>query len=72
MTFAGGQVLADWPGLRKQDLYEGRDLYPTADLRSVFKTLLIDHLELSPQHVEERVFTDSSAAKPMAVLLRQA
>ena len=29
---AGGRVIADWPGLRPGDLYEGRDLKPTASL----------------------------------------
>jgi uncharacterized protein (DUF1501 family) len=30
----GGQVLGDWPGLAEADLYEGRDLMPTRDVRA--------------------------------------
>ncbi|MEM7523450.1 MAG: DUF1501 domain-containing protein [Pseudomonadota bacterium] len=29
----GGAVYGDWPGLRERDLYEGRDLTPTMDVR---------------------------------------
>lgn len=31
----GGKVLGRWPGLAEADLYAGRDLMPTADVRSV-------------------------------------
>lgn len=31
----GGRVLADWPGLAAQALYEGRDLRPTAALEDI-------------------------------------
>jgi uncharacterized protein (DUF1501 family) len=34
---AGGRVIADWPGLSSRALYQGRDLAPTLDLRSVLK-----------------------------------
>jgi uncharacterized protein (DUF1501 family) len=37
---AGGRVLADWPGLKPGDPYAGRDLKPTADLRSVIRAAL--------------------------------
>lgn len=30
----GGQVLGNWPGLREGDLYDGRDLMPTSDVRA--------------------------------------
>ena len=42
---AGGRVLADWPGLSPDRLFENRDLQPTADLRSIAKGLLRDHLQ---------------------------
>lgn len=69
---AGGRVLADWPGLRQSDLYQGRDLQPTTDLRSVFKGILADHLELPDSWIETRVFPDSSAATPMRGLVNSA
>lgn len=42
----GGRVLADWPGLAEDQLFEKRDLQPTRDLRSIAKGLLRDHLRL--------------------------
>ncbi|MEQ1710484.1 MAG: DUF1501 domain-containing protein, partial [Hyphomicrobium sp.] len=61
----GGRVLADWPGLAPQALFEGRDLAPTRDLRSVFKGLLRDHLGLPDGALATRVFPDSAAIKPL-------
>ena len=66
----GGRVLADWPGLRKADLYEGRDLMPTADARSLFKGILADHLEIPASVLERSVFPDSATAPPMRNLIR--
>lgn len=67
----GGRVLADWPGLRAGDLYAGRDLKPTADLRSLFKAALRDHMGVEEARLEREVFPDSSSAKPMDGLFRQ-
>ncbi len=66
----GGRVLADWPGLGKSDLYEGRDLMPTADARSLFKGILADHLDIPDSLLERSVFPDSAAAPPMENLIR--
>lgn len=66
----GGRIIADWPGLRQGDLYQGRDLLPTADLRSVFKGILTDHLQLADGFVAQEVFPDSAAAKPAEGLIR--
>ncbi len=66
---AGGRVIADWPGLATSALYEGRDLKPTLDLRSVFKGVLAAHLGVAERDLEERVFPDSRAATPMAGLV---
>jgi len=61
----GGKVIADWPGLGNNNLYEGRDLYPTADIRSLFKGILEEHLLLPDNFVERVVFPDSAAARPI-------
>jgi uncharacterized protein (DUF1501 family) len=61
----GGRVIADWPGLKEADLYEGRDLKPTTDLRTVLKGLLRDHVRVADQALAGAVFPDSVAAKPM-------
>jgi uncharacterized protein (DUF1501 family) len=58
----GGKMLADWPGLRKNELYEERDLAPTLDMRSIFKTVLHDHLHVTRQGLENDIFPESSSA----------
>jgi uncharacterized protein (DUF1501 family) len=65
----GGRVLADWPGLREQALYEGRDLAPTRDLRSVLKGVLRDHLGLPESALNAGVFPDSAAVAALDGLL---
>jgi len=67
---AGGRVMTDWPGLRSADLYQGRDLKPTTDMRSVFKAVLAEHLELPETYLESVVFPDSKAAPPMRDIVR--
>jgi uncharacterized protein (DUF1501 family) len=67
----GGKIVTDWPGLSNNNLYEGRDLRPTTDTRSLFKAVLIEHLELPEEFVEREVFPNSSSAKPLQGLIRQ-
>ena len=66
----GGRVLAEWPGLGKSDLYEGRDLMPTMDVRSLFKGVLADHLQVSDALLERSVFPDSKSAPRARDLVR--
>ena len=66
----GGRIVADWPGLRDGDLYRGRDLQPTTDLRSLFKGILIEHLGLDDTFVAAKVFPDSQSARPLTNLAR--
>ena len=65
----GGRVLADWPGLRGDQLFEGRDLQPTRDLRAIAKGLLRDHLQLPPAAIAA-AFPGSAAVAPEGQLLR--
>lgn len=65
----GGVIHSDWPGLRDADLYEGRDLKPTMDIRSVFKAILIQHMRIDPDFVERVVFPNSAAAREIARLV---
>jgi uncharacterized protein (DUF1501 family) len=65
----GGRVIADWPGLKPAQLYEGRDLKPTTDLRAVLKGLLRDHLRVEESVLASTVFPDSADAAPMAGLV---
>lgn len=66
----GAKVVADWPGLGKSDLYAGRDLQPTTDLRSVFKSVLEQHLAIDARFVDKTVFPDSKDARPVENLIR--
>jgi uncharacterized protein (DUF1501 family) len=67
---AGRRMIADWPGLRAADLHEGRDLRPTADLRSIFKAALIEHMGADESEVENRVFPGSGAVRATPGLFR--
>ena len=40
----GGKVYGDWPGLKSDQLYEGRDLALTTDFRDVFGEVASKHL----------------------------
>ena len=68
----GGRVLADWPGLGDANLYEGRDLAPTTDLRAVLKGVLKDHLRLDEKALASGVFPGSRLVKPMPGLIASA
>jgi uncharacterized protein (DUF1501 family) len=65
----GGRVIADWPGLADAQLYEGRDLKPTTDLRAALKGLLRDHLRVPDTALATTVFPDSATVLPMSGLL---
>jgi uncharacterized protein (DUF1501 family) len=64
----GGRVIADWPGLKNANLYEGRDLAATTDLRAVLKGLLKDHLRVTDAALVANVFPGSADVKAMTGL----
>lgn len=65
----GGRVMADWPGLKDNQLYEGRDLMPTTDLRAVLKGVLADHLGVPEGVLGKTVFPGSEAIAPVRGLI---
>jgi len=65
----GGRIIADWPGLAEAKLYEGRDLKPTRDLRSVFKGALRDHLGMPDGLLSGTIFPDSRDATALDGLI---
>ena len=65
----GGRVISDWPGLKPANLFEGRDLAPTSDLRAVMKGVLHDHLGLAERVLAEQVFPDSAPVRAMKGLV---
>jgi uncharacterized protein (DUF1501 family) len=65
----GGVVHADWPGLRPADLYQGRDLRPTTDLRALLLGAVASHFGLDPAAAAPRLFP-GLAGRPVEGLLR--
>jgi uncharacterized protein (DUF1501 family) len=55
-TVRGGRVVADWPGLAAANLYEGRDLKPTAPLDMVLAGAVAEHFALDPAVVAKTLF----------------
>lgn len=66
---AGGRVVGDWPGLKKSRLYEGRDLQATTDIRSLFKTVLHEHMRIPARALDQSIFPGSNKARRMTNLL---
>jgi uncharacterized protein (DUF1501 family) len=65
----GGRVIADWPGLRSNQLRDGRDLAATTDMRSVVKGIAVDLLDASPAILGRDVFPGSEAVAPARGLI---
>ncbi|MBB4141910.1 uncharacterized protein (DUF1501 family) [Rhizobium rhizoryzae] len=55
-AIAGGRVLADWPGLAEGQLFEGRDLAPTRDIRELLAALLFQQFEITAANLNAKVF----------------
>jgi uncharacterized protein (DUF1501 family) len=66
---ARSQVVADWPGLGDNALYEGRDLKPTLDTRSVLKGAIAATFDLTAQQAD-RVFPNSRDAHGLYSMMR--
>jgi uncharacterized protein (DUF1501 family) len=50
------QVHTDWPGLKKKELYQGRDLNATIDARSVYASAMSTVFGLDFKDIEKHVF----------------
>ncbi len=57
----GGRVYGRWPGLAREQRFEGRDLAVTTDFRSVFSEVLHGHLGLRDTSTVFPGFTDRGA-----------
>lgn len=53
---AGGRVMAQWPGLAEDRLFEGQDLAPTRDVREVLAAMLFQQFEITPVNINAKVF----------------
>ena len=61
VLMAGGlvkkaQVHADWPGLKRKELFEGRDLNSTIDARSIYASAMSIVFEVDFKKITEKVF----------------
>lgn len=65
----GGRIIADWPGLKPEQLYQNRDLRPTTDIRAVAKGVVADLFGLSGPVLAEKVFPDTGDLRPMQGLV---
>jgi uncharacterized protein (DUF1501 family) len=65
----GGGIIGDWPGLADNALFENRDTAPTVDMRGLFKGVLAEHIGVDRAILENKVFPDSAAAKPVTGLV---
>jgi uncharacterized protein (DUF1501 family) len=61
----GGKVYGRWPGLEKEQLYEGRDLDVTTDFRAVLSELVSGHLG---QKDIAQVFPEYKPGEPLGLL----
>lgn len=52
----GGKVFGKWPGLREDQLFESRDLMPTADVREIAAALLHSQFDVSAGDLTSKVF----------------
>lgn len=66
----GGRVVADWPGLANGQLYENRDLRPTAALDALIAGVAAESLALDPDGVARRLFPLAGPPRPMTGLVR--
>ncbi|MCZ6838467.1 MAG: DUF1501 domain-containing protein [Alphaproteobacteria bacterium] len=69
---AGGRFVGDWPGLSERALYEGRDVQPTTDYRTLLKAMLRDRMGLDEAFIEDTVFPASRAVPAANGLFRSA
>ena len=61
VLMAGGlvkraQVHADWPGLKRKELFEGRDLNSTIDARSIYASAMSTVFDLDFKRIQKDVF----------------
>jgi uncharacterized protein (DUF1501 family) len=58
----GGRVVADWPGLAPGNLFQGRDLAPTAGLDTVIANAAGESFGLDPARVAKALFPQTKPA----------
>jgi len=64
------QILTDWPGLKSAQLFEGKDLRATVDMRAVFAAAVGRAFALDHATVKSKIFADESLADLSGKLFR--
>ncbi len=64
-----GGIIGDWPTLRRQALFEDRDLAPALDLRALSRGLLAEHMGVDRRALDTLVFPDSAGVRPLTGLV---
>ena len=54
------QIIVDWPGLEKKNLFEGRDLDSSIDSRAVYASILARVLDSDHRQVVKKAFFDAN------------
>ena len=49
-------IYVDWPGLKKKELFEGRDLNSTIDARSIYASAMSTVFEVDFKRIQNEVF----------------
>lgn len=66
---AGGRVVADWPGLKRAQLHDGRDLRATVDVHAVLAGALASHWRTDARALA-RDIAPNHALQPLQGLIR--
>jgi len=66
----GGRVIADWPGLSAGNLYQARDLRPTAALDALIAGAAAESFNLDPDRVGRGLFAQATSARVLSGLIR--
>jgi len=66
----GGRVVADWPGIKPAQLYQGRDLTPTMPLDALIGGAVAGHFALPPDRTMAALFPPSAKVAAVEGLIR--
>jgi uncharacterized protein (DUF1501 family) len=64
------QVFTDWPGLKKGDLFQGRDLHSTIDSRSIYASAMTAVFDVEFDRLRHDVFWNEDIKDVSSLLFR--
>jgi uncharacterized protein (DUF1501 family) len=66
-AFMGGKIIADWPGLAPNNLYQNRDLMPTNNIFALIASLLSQGFAIDIAKIQKQVFTETPFGKSIQI-----